>query len=185
MLVCGGPIIHHLAFFIVSRLHATLIEVLDMEPKPTLFGKFRKLWKYYLLQSFLAASVLFVIIMVLGREKMVAISTMGATAMIVFAMPKSISAQSRNVIGGHLVGLGSGTLLYFFGLPYFICYPLAVGVAIFLMIALDVEHAPAAGTTLAVLVNNLSADVFLTILVGALVLSQFRYYLRRHLKDLL
>ena len=115
---------------------------------------------------------------------MVVISSMGATSFIVFAMPKTVSAQTRHVIGGHLVGLGCGTIFYFTGLPYFIEYPLVVGIAICIMVALDVEHPPAAGTALAVVINEVSPDVFVTIMVSALALSQCRYYLRHYLKDL-
>jgi len=148
-------------------------------------GKFKKLWKYYLCQSFLAAIALFIVVLVLGKDKMVVISAMGATAFIVFAMPTAASAQTRNVIGGHLVGLASGTIFYFAALPYFLEYPLAVGIAIFVMVALDVEHPPAAGTALAVVINEVSPEVFVTIMASAVILSQCRYYLRHHLKDLI
>ena len=146
--------------------------------------KFKKLWKYYLLQSFLASFVLFILVLTLGEDKMIAISVMGATTFIVFAMPKSVSAQTRNVVGGHLVGLACGAIFLYANLPYFAGYPLAVGLVIFLMVALDVEHAPAAGTVLAVLGNEVSLNVFITIILGAIFLSQCRYYLRDYLKDL-
>ncbi len=76
-----------------------------MKPRTSIGEKFKKLWKYYLWQSSLAASALFIIVLVLGKDKMVVISAMGATAFIVFAMPTAASARTRNVIGGHLVGL--------------------------------------------------------------------------------
>jgi CBS-domain-containing membrane protein len=155
-----------------------------MESETTIKNKFKKLWKYYTLQSLLAATALSVLVLILGKEKMVIISTMGATSFIVFAMPKAESAQTRNVIGGHLVGLATGTIFYFTALPYFFEYPLVVGIAIFIMVALDVEHPPAAGTALAVVINEVSLDAFLTIMISAVVLSQCRYYLRHYLKDL-
>ena len=159
-------------------------ESLNVESETTIKAKFKKLWKYYILQSSLAAAVLFILVMILSKDRMVVISSMGATAFIVFAMPKTVPAQTRNVVGGHLVGLACGTIFYFTGLHYFIEYPLAVGIAICIMVALDVEHPPAAGTALAVVINEVSPDVFVTIMVSALVLSQCRYYLRNHLKDL-
>ncbi len=155
-----------------------------MEPKTTIRHKFKKLWKYYLLQSLLAAATLFVLVIILGKDKMVLISSMGATSFIVFAMPKAVSAQTKNVIGGHLVGLASGAIFYFTTLPYFLEYTFAVGIAIFLMVALDVEHPPAAGTALAVVINEVSRNAFITIMLSALILSQCRYYLRGYLKDL-
>ena len=156
----------------------------NMKLNITIVDKFKKLWKYYLLQSLLAAVALFILILFLGEEKTVVISSIGATSFIVFAMPTAVSAQTRNVLGGHLVGLACGTIFYFTNLPYFIEYPCAVGIAIFLMVALDVEHPPAAGTALAVVIKEVSLPVVVTIMTSALILSQCRYYLRHHLRDL-
>ena len=155
-----------------------------MELETTIKNKFKKLWKYYLLQSLLAAAALFILVLILDKDKMVVISAMGATSFIVFAMPTAVSAQTKNVIGGHLVGLASGAIFYFTALPYLLEYPCAVGITIFLMVALDVEHPPAAGTALAVVINEVSPGVFVTIMTSALILSQCRYYLRRYLRDL-
>jgi CBS-domain-containing membrane protein len=146
--------------------------------------KFKKLWKYYIWQSFLAAVAFFIIVLVLDKDKMVVISAMGATAFIVFAMPNAVSAHSRNVIGGHLVGLILGMIFFFIEIPYFYEFPLVVGIAIFVMAALDVEHPPAVGTALAVLINEVSADVLFIIIATAVILSVCHYYLRHHLKDL-
>ncbi|MFB0552191.1 MAG: HPP family protein [Phycisphaerae bacterium] len=161
------------------------MEIHHTTPRTPIGEKFKKLWKYYLWQSCLAAIALFIIVLILGKGKMVVISAMGATAFIVFAMPTAISAQTRNVIGGHLVGLASGTIFYFAELPYFLEYPLVVGVAVFIMVALDVEHPPAAGIALAVVINEVSPEVFVTIMASAVILSQCRYYLRHRLKDLI
>ena len=151
----------------------------------SIVDKFKKLWKYYFLQSSLAGIALFIIVIALGKDRIVAISAMGATAFIVFAMPNDISAKTRNVIGGHLVGLVSGTIFYFAPLPYFIEYPIVVGITVFVMVALDAEHPPAAGTALAVVISEAyPLDVFVTVMIGAVILSQCRYYLRHHLKDL-
>ncbi len=146
--------------------------------------KFKKLWKYYIWQSFLAAVALFVIVLVLDKDKMVVISAMGATAFIVFALPNAVSAHSRNVIGGHLVGLVLGMIFFYIDIPYFYKFPIVVGIAIFVMAALDVEHPPAVGTALAVLINEVSTDVLFIIIAAAVILSVCHYYLRHHLKDL-
>jgi CBS-domain-containing membrane protein len=147
--------------------------------------KFRHLWKYYIWQSALAGFALFIIAIFLGKEKVVVISAMGATAFIVFAMPTAASAQTRNVIGGHLVGLAVGTVFYFTNMAFYIEFPLVITIAIFIMVAFDFEHPPAAGTALAVLINEVSWDVFVTIMISAVVLSQCRYYLRHYLKNLI
>jgi CBS-domain-containing membrane protein len=146
--------------------------------------KFKKLWKYYIWQSFLAAVALFIIVLALDKDKMVVISAMGATAFIVFAMPNAASANSKNVIGGHLVCLILGMIFFFIDIPYYYQFPLVVGVAIFVMAALDVEHPPAVGTALAVLIHEVSTDVLFIIIAAAVILSVCHYYLRNHLKDL-
>jgi CBS-domain-containing membrane protein len=156
-----------------------------IKPRTYIDKKFKKLWKYYILQSSLAGIALFILVLLLDQSKMVLISAMGATSFLVFAMPTAVSAQTRNVIGGHLVGLATGMIFYVTDLPYLVEYPVVVGIAIFIMVVLDVEHPPAAGTALAVVINEVSSlDVFVTIMVGAVILSQCRYYLRGYLKDL-
>ncbi len=168
----------------LSILRRFLLVDLFMEEQATIKSKFKKLWKYYILQRLLATIVLFILVLVLGRYKLVVISSMAATTFIVFAMPKTVSAKTKNVIGGHLVGLASGAIFYLTTLPFFVEYPLAVGFAILLMVALDVEHPPAVGTALAVVINEVSLNAFITIMLSAVILSQCRYYLRDYLKDL-
>lgn len=146
--------------------------------------KFKRLWKYYIWQSFLAAVAFFIILLILGKEKIVVISAMGATAFIVFAMPNAVSAKPKNVIGGHLVGLILGMAFCFVDFLYIYEFPLAVGMAIFVMVTLDVEHPPAVGTALAVLINEVSLDASLVIIAIAITLSICHYYLKRYLKDL-
>ncbi|MDD5010638.1 MAG: hypothetical protein PHQ00_00770 [Phycisphaerae bacterium] len=76
-----------------------------MKKRVAIKSKFKKLWRYYILQSLLAAIVVFVLILVLGKYKLVLVSAMGATTFIVFATPQTISAKTNNVIGGRLIGL--------------------------------------------------------------------------------
>jgi len=155
-----------------------------MAVEGTIKAKFKRLWKYYIFQSLLASISLLIIVLVLGKEKMLTVSAIVATAFIVFAMPKSVSAQTKHVIGGHLVGLAAGAIFYFTALPYYVEYPLVVGIAIFIMVAIDVEHPPAVGTALAVVINEVTLNTFIGIMLSSIILSQCRYVLRRHLKDL-
>ncbi len=150
----------------------------------TIRVKFLELWKYYVLQSLLTVFSVLVIVLVLGEEQMVLVSAIGATCFIVFGMPKSVAAQTRNVIGGHLVGLLSGAVFFTDPLPAMYEYPLVVGLAFFLMVALDVEHPPAAGTALAVAIHGVTLDAFVTTMVSAIIVTQCRFYLRGYLKDL-
>ena len=150
-----------------------------------IWEKFKRLWKHYIFQSFLAGLAIFVIVLTIGEEKVVVTASMAATAFICFAMPTSISAQTRNVIGGHLVALACGALFAFTPLPYYAEFPLVVGLVIFLMVALDVEHAPAAGTALAVTIHEITLTTAAIVIIGAIVLTQCRYYMKTLLKVLI
>jgi len=89
--------------------------------------EFKRLWKNYLYQSFLATIVVFIVLLLLNMEHAVVIASIGATAFIVFTMPRNITAAPRRVIGGHLIGLffrfvvRFDSALFDFPLDYCIC----------------------------------------------------------------
>ncbi len=147
--------------------------------------KFRKLWVYYAIQSSLAAAVMFTLFLVLGKERIVVISAMGATAFIVFALPSTASAQPKVVIGSHLAALICGLIFHFPVLPQYVECSIAVGMTFFIMVALDIEHPPAAGTAVAVAVNGASAGVVAAVMISAVALSLCRYMLKDHLRNLI
>ncbi|MFC1906917.1 HPP family protein [Chloroflexota bacterium] len=153
-------------------------------------SRFRRLWKNYIYQSFLAVVVVAIVFLLLHIQEAVIIASMGATAFIVFTMPNNRSAHPRRVIGGHVTGLLCGSVAALV-IPHattdpivVIEYSLAVGLSIFLMVALDVEHPPAAGTALGVAIAQFSPGVALTVLVGSIMLSLAHRFLRRFLRDL-
>jgi CBS-domain-containing membrane protein len=150
----------------------------------TKLTKLKKLWIYYLLQSALAAGVLFILFMVLGESRIVLISAIGASAFIVFALPKTASAQPKIVIGSHLLGLLAGSLFVFTTLPHFIECPLAAGIAFFLMVALDLEHPPAVGTAISAVINHASFDIWAAVIISTVVLSLVRHIFKDYLKNL-
>lgn len=158
---------------------------MEMKRLIVLRAKFKKLWKYYIIQSLLAATSLFILSLLFGKDKMVIISAMGATSFIIFALPKTVSARMRNVIGGHITGLICGAIFFVDYLPLHLRYSAAVGLAIFIMVALDLEHPPAAGTALAVVVHQVSFDAILIIILSSVILSMIHYYLKGFLKDLI
>ena len=154
------------------------------QKQQTIRQKFRRYWPNYLWQTGLAALLIVVVAIVAQGESRVVIASMGSTAFICFALPKSYSAQTRNVIGGHLVALMCGGLLTITGWPFYLEFPIAAGLAMFLMVALDTEHAPAVGTALAVTMHEVDWAIALAIMLAVLLMSQARYILRHHLKDL-
>ncbi len=151
-------------------------------------GEFRRLWKNYLYQSSFAVIVLAIVLLVLSIEHAVVIASIGATAFIVFTMPRNTTASPRRVIGGHIIGLVSGSLAALIPhdmvFSYVLVYALAVGVSIFLMVALDFEHPPASGTALGVAMTGFSSSVFVAVITSSIILSLAHRLLRRYLRDL-
>ena len=66
-----------------------------------------------------------------------------------------------------------------------ICVWGLVSFAIFLIVALDVEHPPAVGTALAVAINSVRLTDAVVIMVSALLITQCRHLMKTLLKDLL
>ena len=145
-------------------------------------------WKNYVFQSLLAAITVLVVLLFLSIEHAVIVSSIGATAFIVFAMPRSITAKPRNVIGGHLVGLLFGSLCALIphssSLHPIIAYSLAVGLAIFTMVVIDTEHPPAAGTALGVAIDGFSWNVAVAVVTSVIILSLVHILFRPYLRDL-
>ncbi len=150
--------------------------------------RFRSLWKNYLVQSLLATLVVAIMFIVLSIEHVVVIASLGSTAFIIFAMPRSNTANPRRVIGGHIIGLICGSLLSIIPhttlTPAVMVYSMAVGLSTVLMVALDFEHPPASGTALGIAITGFSPQLMLAVLTGSIVLSIAHVFLRKHLKDL-
>ena len=151
----------------------------------------RLYWRNYIGQSVLATVALFAVFLVLKGERAVILSSIGATAFIVFAMPDNLMADARNVIGGHAVGFlcGLAGALYLPADPpaNYIVLSVAVGLCMFVMVVTDTEHPPAAGTALGIAIEGTDQTFWaigLAVLASAVILSAARRLLRRHLRDL-
>ncbi|MFC1874341.1 HPP family protein [Chloroflexota bacterium] len=151
-------------------------------------SEFKELWKNYLYQSFLAAIVLAAVMFVLTMQDAVVIASIGATAFIVFLMPNNVTANPRRVVGGHIMGLISGSLaaliLHHTVISYIVVYAIAVGLSAFLMVALDFEHPPASGTALGIAITGLHPSVFFTVIASSVMLSIAHRIFRKYLRDL-
>jgi len=151
-------------------------------------GEFQQLWKNYLYQSFIAVVVLTIVLLTMSMEQAVIIASIGSTAFIVFTMPQNITASPRRVIGGHLTGFVCGSLAALIphqtDFLYIVICAVAVGVSIFLMVALDFEHPPASGTALGVAMTGFSVSVMIAVITSSIVLSLAHVMLRRYLRNL-
>jgi CBS-domain-containing membrane protein len=144
--------------------------------------------KEYLLQSIAATIVVFIIFFAVTPERPVIAASIGASTFIVFAMPNNHTAQPKRVVGGHIIGILCGSLFSFFPqmtmLPSIAVYSIAVGLSIFLMVALNLEHPPDSGTALGIALNGFSIDVAIAVILSALVLSISHFLLCRRFNDL-
>jgi CBS-domain-containing membrane protein len=149
-------------------------------------------WRYYILQSLLATVSVYLVLILLNSDATAIVASLGATAFVVFAMPKAVTAQPRNVLGGHIVGLLCGLLGVWLlkilpvesRLFQDAIYAIAVGLSIFVMVVTDTEHPPAAGTALGVATRGFSINIIAGVLVFAVLFTLIRLLLKNKLRDL-
>ena len=151
-------------------------------------SEFQEHWKNYVLQSLMATATIGAVLFFLTLQNAVIVASIGASTFIVFAMPKSITAKPRNLIGGHMVGLVIGSLCALIPHPTNgACvgvYALAVGISIFIMVVIDTEHPPASGTTLGVAMTGFAWNVAVAVVTAVIVLSLVHYFFEGRIKDL-
>ncbi|MBU0574002.1 MAG: HPP family protein [Candidatus Margulisbacteria bacterium] len=159
-----------------------------MEEIKRLLKKFTRDWKNYVVQSLMATLSVFFVMLALTWQDAVIIASLGATAFVVFAMPNNVSARTRNVIGGHLVGLTCGSLAALIphatDLGASLVYSLAVGSSIFIMVVTDTEHPPASGTALGFAMMGFNLYAGLAVISASICLSFFHFIFRPYLKEL-
>ncbi|MCA1743441.1 MAG: HPP family protein [Desulfovibrionales bacterium] len=105
---------------------------------------------------------------------------------------QATTAQPRNLVGGHLVGMFCGFGASYIPLEQFLPYhfsnslllAMAVGISIFIMVVTDTEHPPAAGTALGVAIAGFSLKITLTILISIAFLASVHALLKHKLRDL-
>ncbi len=142
--------------------------------------------KHYVFQSLLAGISLFLALQLPFVEDFVLIAAIGSTAFIVFAMPSSRTSKPRNVLGGHFVCGLIGLALFWLHpsfIPLKVLISLGVALAVFAMVILDVEHPPAGGTVIFLIIHPLE-ESFVALLFLASILSLISYLLRPYLEDL-
>lgn len=152
----------------------------------------------FLLQSLLACVAIIGIMLVLDLILHTAIVTsLGATTFIAFAMPSAPSAQPRRLVGGYVVGGLAGLLCCYAAgwLPrlspavdahtvQIVLAGIAVGLASWLMVTLRVEHPPAAGFALGLVLDTWTLSTLAFVTGAVLLISALRLGLRSLLADL-
>lgn len=159
--------------------------------------KFRQNKAQYVLQTLLAVITMLIVLLVLDAvEQTVLIASLGASAFIAFAMPRSYPSRPRYMIGGYLIGTFVGCLMSLFAvflaisavLPVrsvqIVCGAIATGLTFFLMVVLDMEHPPAAALALGYVLNDWQLDTVVVVLGGVTSLCLVKELFRRQLMDL-
>lgn len=147
-------------------------------------------WRWYIFQSFLAGVVLLLAMLIINIwVNPVIVASIGATSFIVFTMPGEITSRPRNIIGGHIIGLLVGIMMSRLAketniAPVF-SYSSAVGLSIFLMVALDFEHPPASGTALAFAMEPYSKETISAFLTTIIIITVAGFLLRKKLRNLI
>lgn len=143
-------------------------------------------WKHYLLQSALAAAALYVAFTIPIIDEPILIAAIGSSSFIVFAMPDNETARPKNVLGGHLA-CGLLGLLFFhlhsMLLPLSTTIALAVGASIFVMVVLDIEHPPAGGTVIFLVLNPM-VEALIALLLLCSIISTISIILHPYMIDL-
>ncbi len=150
--------------------------------------KFRIRWKSYVIQSLLATLTIFAICSLFLFRNMVVTASLGASVFVVFAMPHEVSARTRSILGGQAIGVASGlvghSIAAILSIHPIYLYALAVGLALFLMVVLDMEHPPAAGTALGVAVQGISWQVALGVAAATIFLALVHRIFRPYIRNL-
>ena len=158
--------------------------------------KLRRSFKNYLLQSMIATGICCIMLISLGVIPEAIVASLGASTFIVFVAPDTRSAKPRGLLGGQLIGTGAGLICWLpleWGLLTNTVSPrieiaifgsIAVGLAIFLMVIIDMEHPPAAGTALSLVMAKWTIYTIAFIGAASLFLSLVRWALGKRLKNL-
>lgn len=154
-------------------------------------------FKRYALQCGMAGLVVLLLLLVLDAvTQTVLIASIGASAFIAFAVPRSLLSGHRHMIGGYVVGMLAGVVMA--SLNNWIDPPggwdhavmvvfgaLAIGTAMFLMVITRTEHPPAASLALGLVLNEWTLTTLVVILTGVVLLSVVKRLVLPVLLDLI
>lgn len=154
--------------------------------------------KKYVLQCLAATGVVYLVLTTLSLIiSALVIASIASTSFLVFSAPHSERSKARYIIGGYSVGflIGAGC---FYLMDIFIHHwpllkmhmdeifgALAVGLSIFLMVILDLEHPPASAAALAFVLNQWNIWTIIVTYLALIIIISSRTMLKRYLIELI
>ncbi len=147
----------------------------------------------YILQSLVAILAIGVILFFLDlRIQTALVASLGATSFTIFTRPRHFMSSFRTVAGGYAVGILVGVLMDLFIRPVFpgeyslhMAGGLAVGVAIFIMVATNTEHPPAAGISLGLVLNEWNLRTLIFIVSAVVLMLVLKSFLKPYMINLI
>lgn len=158
---------------------------------------------HFALQCLLFTLVVLAILLLLGQVMMkqilgaVGASSLAATAFIAFTLPQSPVAKPRRILGSYLIclllgALGSYIAKYVSPIPHIEHYILmhqivgagVAGCAMFFMVLFDVEHPPAAGFSLGLMIDHWNHWTLLIVAGSIVVIVMIAWILQNWLVSL-
>ena len=126
--------------------------------------------------------------------------SLSSSSYIVFGKSSSAAAQPKKIIGGYLVGILTGFALrvitmqfhdfecMLLGTPHFhliaLVAAVSVGLSLFFMALLKLEHPPAEGMALVLVIDMRDYDELLVLIIAAILLALIHRLFSRRLLDL-
>ena len=173
-----------------------------INPRLTRGTRGRILLRVYFFQASLAAVSLMLALwaadLLTGDSiaRAVLVAAIASTAFILFISPRSTGAHPRHSIGGHAVAVAAASAVDFvaeyiigaqfadeFSLLFGFYAAVAVGLAMLLMALTDTEHAPAAGTALAIVAHGPDWELAVFLMTMVLLLAGVHALLKDRLHD--
>lgn len=150
----------------------------------------------YIFQSIIAGAFIFLILFLLSPllSKAAIVAALASSVFLCFVTPYSDASYPKNLIGGHL--LACITYGLYIVIAYYnsfllqqkfiyISAAIVVSVTVLSMAILNIEHAPACGTSFGLVIHGWDWRMVVFILTAAVVLSLVRIILLKWMEDLI
>jgi len=153
-------------------------------------SKYFKEKKKYFFQTILSTFCIFIVLLFMDFiDEAAVVSSFGATAFIVFALPHSQASSFKKVIGGYSVGILVGFIFASLcslipDVDMVVFLALGIGISFFIMVLFDVEHPPAVGMTLGLILDGFNHKTVVIVFSGIALLLFLKTVLKKYMINL-